>query len=252
MNFEDKFQTLPAQEQKLVVNNTWVSGLLLGAAAVIFAVLFLIASGQDILAALGPGGFLPFFADNLLPDNLMESGWWGFVVGPCILMATYCCLEYELRHKLKSYEADVTELRQGVTGELIAMPRQKILPAMFFTNFFEEALFRGTVIPITLATLAFVGLTGTPAALIASAVSALTFWWVHAQYRNKYSVITVLTLGMILAWIFLWWNSILVCFFAHFLYNLYQLSRERRLAVELDDYYGGKQPLSVLGDLLKK
>ena len=80
-------------------------------------------------------------------------------------------------------------------------------------------------------------------------MSALAFWFVHGQYRNKYSIITTVTLGIVLAWIYLWWGSVLVCLLAHFLYNVYVTSRERRLAVELDDYYGGEQPRTILTDM---
>ncbi|MDD6651678.1 MAG: CPBP family intramembrane metalloprotease [Eggerthellales bacterium] len=250
MRFEDKHKALSKGEQKLLLTNTLVSGIMLGAVAAIIAFfLVMVQQGASLFDSLISFGWLSFFADGMLPDDLLTTGWWGFLVGPGVLLAVYCCLDLELSKNLKSYDADILEIRQGLTGELIALDGKKLYPAMLFTNFFEELLFRGTLIPLFLAILGVFGLVSTPAALIASVVSALAFWFVHGQYRNKYSIITTVTLGIVLAWIYLWWGSVLVCLLAHFLYNVYVTSRERRLAVELDDYYGGEQPRTILTDM---
>lgn len=245
--FTEYHTPLPQEEVKLLLSASFQSALMLFGATIVIAYIFLAVSSGSLAEPFTSLSIITFFTNQLMPPD-MATHWWGFILAPAFMLAAYVCLDIEMKKSLKSYADDKMQLYQGLTGELGCLDK-KYFPVVAFLNIFEELLFRGTIIPICLAIAAFVGLSGYPASMFALVVSVILFWLIHMDYRNKTSIITTIFGGTLLGMFYLMWGSLIICWLAHIVYNFYVLTREFRNACEDPDFFGGKQPTTILMDM---
>lgn len=247
--FEDIHEELPRAEQKLLNIQAVQSGVILIALSFVLAYVMLSAISEDPLGMLTNFYWFTYFTNQLLPYEPLS--YLGFIIAPALMVLVSAGLNKLLQRRSR-YGLEMTQVRQGIMGEMIAMDLKSLLPSMAFGNFSEELLFRATLIPVLTSAVVSFGVLVEVATVIALVVSVVLFGLSHFQYRNFTSFADVCCGGLLLALWYLLWGSVLICFVAHIAYNVFSVVKERELACSDPDYFGGKQPLSILSDLVKR
>lgn len=234
---------LPDDERKELFKGSILSEVILLACGIVVAALLFGLSTGDWFGALTLG----WLADVASKMTLH----WAMIILPILMIAIVALVDKEGLKRSASYRKAKLELCQSINGELPRMPYGEILLCMTLAGICEEFLFRYGAIGLLMLLFTLI-LPWLPAAILATIVSAVGFWAIHAQYRDPWSIALALSGGLILGAGYLATGSLLACMFAHAVYDIAVVLIEQRNMMKDPNYFGGKVPTHVLVDMGKK